>query len=189
MMIEQLGTERKRAMRMPRWFVGEVLCRTALVLLVSGCMALATGSPAAASARNPSGETTMPFDQSLDKVSQVFLQLLSILQTQGVDAARQYAKDQGLMTTQDEVRATLVLDTDDAAVVDEVSIAIGRLGGRVTATFEDTIEIVVPVQTIADSVTRAAQGAFDQTSIFQALADFQHVQNIHRTPLAFPASR
>jgi hypothetical protein len=166
-----------------------MLCRAALVLLVSGCMALAAGPSAAASAGTPAGETTMPLNQSLDKVSQVFLQLLTILQTQGVDAARQYARDQGLMTTQDEVRATLVLDTDDTAVVDEVSIAIGRLGGRVTATFADTIEIVVPVQTIVDSVTSATQGAFDHASFFQALADFQHVQNIHRTPLAFPASR
>lgn len=131
----------------------------------------------------------MPLNQSIDKVSQVFLQLLAILQTQGIDAARQYASDQGLMTTQDEVRATLVLDTDDTGVVDEVSIAIGRLGGRVTATFEDNIEIVVPVQTIVDSVSRARQSATGQSSFFQSLADFQHVQNIHRTPLAFPASR
>ena len=130
----------------------------------------------------------MPFNQSLDKVSQIFLQLLTILQTQGVDAARQYAVDQGLMTTLDEIRVTVVLDTDDTTTVDDTAIAIGRIGGRVTATFDDTIEIVVPMQTIVDSLTRAAQG-MSSPSFFQSLADFAHVAGIRRTPLARPAGR
>jgi hypothetical protein len=181
-----------------RWLTQYALWRATLVLLISGSTAIAAETHAASdsiatplsatSATNPTGETTMSFNQSLDKVSQVFLQLLTILQTQGVDAARQYAVDQGLMTTLDEIRVTVVLDSDDTTTVDDTAIAIGRIGGRVTATFDDTIEIVVPMQTIVDSLTQAMQG-MSGPSFFQSLADFAHVTGIRRTPLARPAAR
>lgn len=173
------------------------VARAALVLL--GALALTAGVPAVASApmaqplgatptADPSGESTMPVNQPLDKVSEVFLQLVAILQMQGVDAARQYAADQGLMTAQDEIRVTLVLDTDDQAVVDQVAIALGRLGARVTSTFDDTIEIVVPVQTIADAAAQVGPGFSAQLPFFQPLAEFPHVRSIRRTPIARPAS-
>src|SRR5947209_3026897 len=40
--------------------------------------------------------------QSTDKIDNVFIQLATIYQTQGLDAARVYATDQGLMTKQNE---------------------------------------------------------------------------------------
>jgi hypothetical protein len=104
-----------------------------------------------------------------------------------VDAARQYAVDQGLMTTLDEIRITVALDSADTTAVDDTAIAIGRIGGRVTATFDDTIEIVVPMQTIVDSLRQATQG-ISSLSFFQSLADFAHVTGIRRTPLAHPAA-
>jgi hypothetical protein len=173
-----------------------MVTRVAVVLL--GAIIFAAGLPAVASApmaqplnatsaTSPSGDITMPTNQPLDKVSEVFQQLIVILQTQGADAARQYAIDQGLMTTQDEVRVTVVLDTDDQAVVDQIAIALGRLGARVTSTFDDTIEIVVPVQTIIDAAAQAGAGFSAQLPFFQPLAEIQHVQTIRRTPLARPA--
>src|SRR3954464_4425429 len=59
---------------------------------------------AAATARPATG-------QNSDKIGTVFLQLITIYETQGFDAARTYATDQGLLTKQGEVRVTLVLDS------------------------------------------------------------------------------
>lgn len=119
---------------------------------------------------------------AIDKVDNAFLQLLTIYQTQGADAARTYAADQGLVTKQDEVRMTLVLDSEDPTIVDGTALAVGRLGGRVTASFGNQIELVVPVQTLLDyPKTR------NRASFFADLADFQHVINVRRTPLAQPA--
>jgi hypothetical protein len=160
--------------------------RGMLAILVGGIASL-TGLPTAAAAKNVSGDRAMPLAASLDNVSQVFQQLIAILQFQGPDAARRYASDQGILTTQDEVRVTLVLDTSDQYVVDQAAIAVGQLDARVTATFEDTIEIVVPVQTIADAVTRAVQSNSSELPFFQPLADIAHIRSIRRTPIASPA--
>ena len=119
--------------------------------------------------------------RTIDKVDQVFLQLLAVYQTQGLDGAKQFARAQGLMTTQDEVRVTLVLDSDDPAIVDGTALAAGRLGGRVTATYGDQIELVVPVQTAMEYGKQA-----NKQSFFADLADFAHVRDIRRTPLAQP---
>ena len=61
--------------------------------------------------------------RTIDKVDEVFLRLLIIYQSQGLDAARQFARDQGLMTPKEDVRITLVLDSDDPAVVDGTALA------------------------------------------------------------------
>ncbi|MCA1724136.1 MAG: S8 family serine peptidase, partial [Thermomicrobia bacterium] len=86
---------------------------------------------------------------------------------------------QGLLTKQDEVRVTLVLDSADPGVVDGTALAIARLGGRVTATMGNQIEFVVPVQALVEYGTRTNKRTF-----FADLADFQHVRDIERTPTA-----
>ncbi|MHB8645331.1 MAG: S8 family serine peptidase [Thermomicrobiales bacterium] len=120
---------------------------------------------------------------NLDKVDTIFLQLLTVYQSQGLDAARQFARDQGLITKQDEVRVTLVLDSDDPAVVDSTALAVMRLGGRVTATMGNEVEFVVPAQAMMEYGARA-----NRQSFFAALADFQHVRDIKRTPTATPTA-
>jgi hypothetical protein len=155
------------------------------VLLLVACSGGPTATPKATVNTPGAGTplaTALPVTaRAIDKVDQVFLQLLAVYQTQGLDGAKQFARAQGLMTTQDEVRVTLVLDSDDPAIVDGTALAAGRLGGRVTATYGDQIELVVPVQT--------ALGYGKQTnrqSFFADLADFAHVRDIRRTPLAQP---
>ena len=119
--------------------------------------------------------------RSIEKVDEVFLRLLVVYQSQGLDAARQFARDQGLMTPKEDVRITLILDSDDAAVVDGTALAVGRMGGQVTATFGNQIELIVPVRT-AMEYGKAA----NKQSFFADLADFAHVRDIRRTPLAQP---
>ena len=156
-----------------------------LVMLLAAC----GGGSSAAPSRAPNGVgpsvavTTAlpPTTRTIDKVDEVFLRLLVIYQAQGLDAARQFARDQGLMTPKEDVRVTLVLDSDDPAVVDGTALAVGRMGGQVTATFGNQIELVVPLRT-AMEYGKAA----NTQSFFADLADFSHVKDIRRTPLARP---
>jgi hypothetical protein len=159
-------------------------CALLLVMLLAAC-----GGSSAAPSRAPNGAgpglavtSTLPqATRTIDKVDEVFLRLLVIYQSQGLDAARQFARDQGLMTPKEDVRITLVLDSDDPAVVDGSALAVGRMGGQVTATFGNQIVIIVPVQTAMEYGKTANRHSF-----FADLADFSHVRDSRRTPLAQP---
>jgi len=154
-----------------------------LLVACGGGGASATPSPAPTGASPGAALTaTLPLGaRTIDKVDEVFLRLLLIYQTRGLDPARQFARDQGLMTPQGDVRVTLVLDSNDPSVVDGTALAVGRMGGRVTETFGNQIELVVPVQT-AMEYGKAA----NKQSFFADLADFAHIRDIRRTPLAQP---
>jgi hypothetical protein len=155
-------------------------CALLLALLVVAC---GGGGAATRTAASGAARTTAspPSTRNIDKVDEVFLRLLIVYQAQGLDAARQFARDQGLMTPKEDVRVTLVLDSDDPAVVDGTALAVGRLGGRVTATFGNQIEIAVPVQAALEYGKAA-----NKQSFFADLADFAHIRDIRRTPIAQP---
>ena len=164
------------------WAAGALL----LVMLLAAC-----GGSSAAPTRTANGAgsavavtPTLPLTaRTIDKVDEVFLRLLVVYQSQGLDAARQFARDQGLMTPKEDVRITLVLDSDDPAVVDGTALAVGRMGGQVTATFGNQIELIVPVQTAMEYGKTA-----NRQSFFADLAEFSHVRDIRRTPLAQPVA-
>ena len=154
----------------------------ALLLLVA-CGGGAS-SPAPPSADAPmSGAmlaTAMPsVSGNLGKVDEVFLELLALYQAQGLSAATQFARAQGLMTANDEVRLTLVLDSADTNIVDGTALSVGRLGGRVTATYDNQIEMVIPIQAAMEYGRQT-----NTPSFFADLADFSHVKDIRRTPVA-----
>jgi hypothetical protein len=155
----------------------------ALSLLLAACSGKSSPTPQpSALASTGAPVATGVSGANASKVDNVFLQLLTIYQTQGLDAARKFAADQGLMTKQDEVRMTVVLDSADSSVVDGTALAVGRLGGRVTSTYGDTIEMVVPVQTLLEYAKTKNRASF-----FADLADFSHVKSVRRTPVAQPA--
>jgi subtilisin family serine protease len=165
-----------------RWCAASLL----LVLLLAACGGSSptpTAQPGGAGIGIPAA-TAPGSGQNSDKVDTIFLQLITVYQTRGADAAKQFARDQGLMTKQDEVRVTLILDSDDPTVVDGTALAVERLGGRVTATAGTMMEFVVPAQTVIDYGKQSAQGAPGRQSFFADLADFQHVKQIERTPTA-----
>jgi subtilisin family serine protease len=172
-------------MPMGRWGGAAALL---LMLVLAACgnggpSGTPTPAPGKPTAAGPAATAPPGGAQSTDKIDNVFLQLVSIFQTQGLDAARIYATDQGLMTKQNEVRVTLVLDSGDTNVVDGTALAVGRLGGWVTQSFEDTIELVMPVQALLDYPK-----THNQQSFFKDLADFSHVKSVRRTPVSTPAS-
>ncbi len=153
-----------------------------LVLLLAACGGGgASSTPPSATPGVPLATALPPTARTIDKVDEVFLHLLVVYQTQGLDAAKQFARDQGLMTTKEDLRITLVLDSDDPSIVDGTALTVGRMGGRVTSTFGNQIELVVPVQMVME-YGRAA----NKQSFFADLADFAHVRDIRRTPLAQP---
>src|SRR5438270_10963858 len=157
-----------------------------LVLLLTACGggggATATTKPAANAPGAALATAFSPNMRNVDKVDEVFLRLLLVYQTQGLDAATQFARDQGVMTSKDDIRLTLVLDTDDPAIVDGTALSVGRLGARVTSTFGNEIEMVIPIQT-AMEYGKQTPG---KPTFFADLADFAHVKDIRRTPLAQP---
>jgi hypothetical protein len=159
-------------------------CALLLVMLLAACGGSSAAPSHAPNGVGPSVAVTTalpPTTRTIDKVDEVFLRLLVVYQAQGLDAARQFARDQGLMTPKEDVRITLILDSDDPAVVDGTALAVGRMGGQVTATFGNQIELIVPVRT-AMEYGKAA----NTQSFFADLADFSHVRDIRRTPLAQP---
>lgn len=161
-----------------------------LALLLAACggsSSTPTTLPGATDTGRPVA-TAAPTGRNLDKVDTIFLQLITVYQTRGADAARQFARDQGLVTKQDEMRVTLILDSDDSAAADSTALAVQRLGGRVTATAGNMMEFVVPAQTVIEYGKQTAQGASGRRSFFADLADFQHVKGIERTPTATPAA-
>ncbi len=155
-----------------------------LMLLVLAACSRGAATPTPNPAMAPMNGATLatalpPSARNLDKVDLVFMQLLAVYQTQGLDGATQFARAQGILTAQNEIRVTLVLDSNDQAVVDGTALSIERLGGRVTQTYDNEIELVVPVQTAMEYGKQANRQTF-----FNDLSDFSHVKDIRRTPIA-----
>jgi len=175
------------AMGMSEWMSGtRRIGAIGLVLLLVACGGGGT-TPVPTSLPVPTLPTapivTGPRANS-DKIDEVFSQLLTIYQSQGLDAATQFARDQGLLTSQNEVRVTLILDSDEMSVAAGVTSDVMRLGGRVTATAGDEMEIVVPLQTLLDYARM-----MNRQNFFADLASFPHVRDIRRTPVAQPRQR
>src|SRR5215472_6909790 len=156
-------------------------CVPLLALLLAACSD-GRVAPTAIASRSPTVSTTGS-GNSADKIADVFLQLVAISGAQGLDGMRRYAAEQEILTRQDEVRATLLLDSSDTAIVDATALAAGGLGARVTAMLDDRIELVVPLQ-----ATLAAAQRVNRPSLFHAFADFAHVRSVRRTPIAHRAA-
>jgi hypothetical protein len=137
-------------------------CVPLLALLLAACGG--GGVAPTATAPHPPTAPTTGSGNNADKIADVFLQLVAISGAQGVDGMRRYAAEQDILTGQDEVRATLLLDSSDTAIVDATALAAGGLGARVTAMLDDRIELVVPLQ-----ATLAGAPQANRPSIFHAI--------------------
>ena len=176
--------ERQQTMRKTTWGHGIrrlSVAWLALLLIACGGETL-TPAPTPLAAPGIASVTTVSGPRSdNEKIDEVFQQLLAIYQSQGADAATQFARDQGLLTTQNDVRVTLILDNDDMNVVTGTTNEVMRLGGRVTAMAGNEMEIVVPLQTLLNYAH-----SMNQANFLTDLANFQHVRDIRRTPVARP---
>lgn len=170
-----------------RWFLA-----LTLIGALAGCSlgASPTASPTTR-ASTPAGQTPTPrLPQGLAtptgserKVDSALLDVLQTLQTQGRPAAEQQARDIGLLSTNNEVRLTLILANGDTKPVAD---KVRAMGGRVANSAGNMLDIVVPLDTI---FTYAGSSG---TNFLQDLAAFTAVTEVRVTPrpdtegLAFP---
>ncbi len=99
----------------------------------------------------------------------------------GLDAAERLARTRGLLTSNNHVRVTLVVDTADTArlIADLTALGIDILG-----TYQDLIDISIPLNVIVD----AAQSD-DPASAFERIRDLEHVVGLQLSPPSSPQGR
>jgi hypothetical protein len=109
------------------------------------------------------------------KIDSTLLDVAAAYNAGGQAAAEAKARETGLLNEQDELRLTLVLtDTNTQPVVDKVK----ELGGKVTATAENLVEVLFPLQTAISSL-----GGTSGQNFLQELASLTTVQEVRVTPL------
>ena len=96
----------------------------------------------------------------------------------GVAAAEQLARTRGLLTADNHVRVTLVVDTADTT---RLIADLEALGINVLGTYQDLIDISIPLSVIAD----AAQSD-DPVAVFERVRDLEHVTRLELTPRTTP---
>ncbi len=110
------------------------------------------------------------------KVDSVLLDIATVYQQQGQAAGEQAARDAGVLNSKDEVLITLVLTDTNTAPVEA---KIVELGGRVSATYDNVIDMVVALTAIA---------AAANNNPLQQLAAFTSVHEIRVTLKAKPTA-
>lgn len=157
--------------------------RLALIFTIAlaGCSlgASPTASPTAGSAP-AAKQTPTPSLQGLAtptgserKVDSALLDLLQTLRTQGRPAAEQQARDIGLLSTNNEVRLTLLLANGDTKPVAD---KVRAMGGRVANSAGNMIDILIPLDTIFTYAGNAG------SNFLQDLAAFTTVKEVRVTP-------
>ncbi|MGC9084435.1 MAG: S8 family serine peptidase, partial [Anaerolineae bacterium] len=103
-------------------------------------------------------------DPELDSA---YKQFLIAYQEGGKEAAIDLARRRGLLNERDEIRVTLILDTDDPTLL------VAQLQGagiRVVAAYRDRVEIAIPLALIEATATSENPGA-----LFGQLTGLEHV--------------
>lgn len=108
------------------------------------------------------------------KVDSVLLDIARIYQQEGRAAGEQAARDAGLLNSKNEVLISLVLVDNNTAPVEA---KIKELGGRVSATYDNVIDMVISLEAIA---------AAANNNPMQQLAAFASVREIRVTQKAKP---
>lgn len=100
-------------------------------------------------------------------VDSVYKEFLVAYESGGVEAAEALARQRGLLSADDQIRVTLVLDTEDSAtLVGELE----ALGVIVRGTYRDLIDIGVPLDLIAKTAESDNPGA-----VFDQITQLEHV--------------
>lgn len=182
-----LGTRRlvKRfATRRGMWLL-VILSMVSLVAAALGVWYMLGNLPASPPV---SPQVTLP--ASLDELATQYPQLASILRNSeldsvykdfllayhqgGLEAARKFAQERGLLNDQDELLLTLELDTsENASLVEQLQ----SLGVRVTAASENLVDIAVGMQLIDDALQ-----AGDAGGLLDDLTELEHVIRVRFSP-------
>ncbi|UCG23397.1 MAG: S8 family serine peptidase [Chloroflexota bacterium] len=98
----------------------------------------------------------------------------------GIASAEQLARERRLLTADDELRLVLILDTDDASLIEPQVVAVG---GRILLQFENEVEIGIPLDRLVELAT--SEEALAQ---LVKLAHLEHVISV-RAPDYTPANQ
>lgn len=174
-------------MNRTRWFVLALVIVGAVLILVAAAIMLS--SPAGAILVATPTPTLVPIEReltlppSLSELAEQYPRLASILtdpeldtvykellmayEEGGVEAARALAQQRGLLTRDDKVLITLVLDTtDNTALVQQL-----RANNiEVTSAFEDRVNVAIPLALIEEQLA-----SDDPGEIFSRLTELEHV--------------
>ncbi|HEY4721570.1 MAG TPA: S8 family serine peptidase [Anaerolineae bacterium] len=101
------------------------------------------------------------------ELDSVYKDFLVAYERGGVEAAEQLARERGLLTADNQIRVTLVLDTaDSTALVQELH----SFGVNVRGTYRDLIDIGIPL----DLIVKTAQSE-EPGKVFDQITQLQHV--------------
>lgn len=97
----------------------------------------------------------------------VYKEFLVAYESGGVEAAELLARQRGLLTADNQIRVTLMLDTEDSAVLAQ---ELQNIGVIVRGTYRDLIDIGIPLELIAQTAQSENPGA-----IFDQITQLEHV--------------
>jgi len=104
------------------------------------------------------------------ELDSVYKDFLVAYESGGAEAAELLARQRGLLTPDNQIRVTLVLDTEDsAALVDELQ----NLGVIVRGTYKDLIDIGIPLELIVKTAESEDPG-----QVFDQITQLEHVINL-----------
>jgi subtilisin family serine protease len=104
------------------------------------------------------------------ELDSVYKDFLVAYESGGAEAAELLARQRGLLTNDNQVRVTLVLDTQDsAALVTELQ----NLGVIVRGTYRDLIDIGIPLEMIVQTAE-----SDDPGRVFDQITQLEHVINL-----------
>ena len=169
----------------PRRFAAFGVTVLLLQLLVA-CAGSATPTPPpatrTATAGTPitNGTPSRPLPNGTDiKIDTVLLDVAATYRREGRQAAEQQARDTGLISSNNELRLTLILsDTNTQPIVDKVKGA----GGRVGSVVDNMIDVILPLDLLASYVaSNNPNNPGTSNNIIQELASFSTVREVQVT--------
>jgi subtilisin family serine protease len=108
------------------------------------------------------------------QLSSAYKDFVVAYQTGGIDAARQLAKDRGLLDEQDRIRLVIELDTTETS---QLQTELESNGVQVLNVYNNLMDVAIPLRVVEAAASQENPGA-----IFDKLTQLDHVVRI-RLPL------
>ena len=142
-----------------KWWAGLVV----ISLLLSGCGTTVTPTP--------TSQPTPNVAQEASKVDTTLRDLLVAYQSGGLAAARDYARNLGLLDDQDRVRFGITLTSTQAAPV--VTSQIQKMGGQVYTSQDDQLGVLIDLNRLTTYFNTS-----DKHNFFQELASLKEIREL-----------
>jgi subtilisin family serine protease/RNA polymerase subunit RPABC4/transcription elongation factor Spt4 len=115
------------------------------------------------------------------QLDSVYKDFLVAYESGGAEAAELLARQRGLLTPDDQIRVTLVLDTEDSTVL---VAELQNLGVIVRGTYKDLIDVGIPLELIVKTAE-----SDDPGRLFDQITQLEHVINLQLPAPGKPNTR